>query len=813
FVLYGSFTDSSSYTVTAGSSSTTSTPSSPSSSKSDSTTDIGVTGITLDQGTLEMEVGDSATLTATVAPSSATDPAVTWSSNNTSVATVNSKGFVKAVGTGSATITASAGDYSYTCSVEVSEAEDSEGVTNLTLSTNSITLAIGSSQTMTADVTPSSYEGDVTWESGDTAIATIDENGTVTAVAKGKTTLKAQADTFNSYCMITVVGEDDDVAVSSVTLDKTSLSLKKGNTATLTATVLPTDATNTNVTWKSSKESVATVSNGTVTAVAAGSATITVTSVYDTTKSASCTVTVTEDSEEEEDSDVAVTSVTLNKTTLSLAKGNTATLTATIAPSNATNKNITWKSGNESVATVSNGTVTAVAAGTAVITVTSVSDTTKSASCTVTVTDTTTWESVRTEAVNTTVSATAGRFNDSSNTVEITFDSLENNTAEYTGKAITPLPTVTFNGVELKKNADYTVSYKSNKLPGTATVTVKGTGEFKNSKTATFTINKIDLSDCDIRANDVILKKEGKEVKTTLKVYSENGVLIPASNYIVTYENNTAAGTATATITAKANSKLLNSGSATADFEVLAAGTDKKYLISGAKVTGVTALSYTGEALEQSSVTVTDSGKTALKEGTDYDIDYKCNVNAGKATMIVTGTGDYHGVKYVTFTIKANKTLSDKITIELSDESTYHYTGYPIKPLPVVSYNDTVLTEGTDYKLSWSKNLNVTDAATLKVVLKGNISLTKTATFKIQAYDWSDITAGFGTDEINTATKKALPVFYYNGTMITLKKGKAYTPKHTFDKSSKAVSVTIKGAGPYKEQTEKTGYSYTYTGK
>ena len=153
-----------------------------------------------------------------------------------------------------------------------------------------------------------------------------------------------------------------DVAVTGVTMSPTSLSLKVGETGSLTATVAPSNATDKTLTWKSSNTSVATVSNGTVTAKTVGTATITATS--NNGKSATATVTVSKD-------DVAVTSVSVSPASLSLTVGDTGELTATVSPSNATDKTLTWKSSNTSVATVSNGTVTAKAAGTATITATS----------------------------------------------------------------------------------------------------------------------------------------------------------------------------------------------------------------------------------------------------------------------------------------------------------------------------------------------------------------------------------------------------------------------------------------------------------
>ena len=165
--------------------------------------------------------------------------------------------------------------------------------------------------------------------------------------------------------------------VTGVSLSTDSLTLEEGGTANLTATITPANATNQNVTWSSNAPSVATVSSsGNVTAVAPGTATITVTT-EDGNKTATCAVTVAA-------ATVSVTGVTLNKTSLSLTVGGTVILNATITPSEATNKNVTWSSDNEEVATVDeNGLVTAVGVGTATITATVNDGSGLSASCVV----------------------------------------------------------------------------------------------------------------------------------------------------------------------------------------------------------------------------------------------------------------------------------------------------------------------------------------------------------------------------------------------------------------------------------------------
>lgn len=197
----------------------------------------------------------------------------------------------------------------------------------------------------------------------------------------------------------TVVVESIDVEAKSssdevsVSVSPTSKSIKVGETATITATVSNvSNATDTSVTWKSSDTSVATVDDkGVVTAVKAGTATITATSVADTTKSATCAITVTEDSTEPDTPDTPDTpaekvTLKLSSTSASVKAGENTTITATVA-NDATDTSVTWKSSDESVATVKDGVVTGVKAGTATITATSVADTTVSATCTVTVTE------------------------------------------------------------------------------------------------------------------------------------------------------------------------------------------------------------------------------------------------------------------------------------------------------------------------------------------------------------------------------------------------------------------------------------------
>ncbi len=175
--------------------------------------------------------------------------------------------------------------------------------------------------------------------------------------------------------------DPDAVRVTGISLDKQTAILSTiGETLLINKTITPGNATNKNVIWTSSNPSVATVSAGQVTAVANGTTTITATT-KDGGYTASCVVTVNAGGTQ----NVAVTGVSLNVTQTEITVGGTQTLNATIAPANATNKQVTWASGNTSIATVDQtGKVTAVATGTTTITV-KTADGNKTATCQVTV--------------------------------------------------------------------------------------------------------------------------------------------------------------------------------------------------------------------------------------------------------------------------------------------------------------------------------------------------------------------------------------------------------------------------------------------
>ena len=340
---------------------------------------VKVTGVTLNVKEVSLMVGAKETLKVVVAPENATNKRVSWSSNKTDVASVDGQGVVTAHKAGEALVTVKSEDGGKTATCKVTVKAEKVAVTGVKLDKTEHTLAVGGTVTLVATVTPEGATNKkVAWKSDKTDIATVDENGKVTAVKAGvaKITVTTEDGKKTATCAITV--KEDKVAVIGVKLNSTSLSLTEGDSYQLKATVSPINATNQNVTWKSSNSNVADVDqDGLVVAVKAGTATITVTT-EDGNKTATCTVTVKADK-------VAVAGVTLNRTSLSMKVKEAFQLKATISPADATNQNVKWESSDSSVADVDqSGLVGALKSGTAIITVTT-EDGNKTASCVVTV--------------------------------------------------------------------------------------------------------------------------------------------------------------------------------------------------------------------------------------------------------------------------------------------------------------------------------------------------------------------------------------------------------------------------------------------
>ena len=326
--------------------------------KSFTTDVVKVESLSLDKSEYTFNtIGNTLTLTATILPADATDKSIEWSSDNKSVATVDQNGTVKAVGNGTATITVAANDGSgvkASCVITVAQ-----WVTSITLDQSTLTLNEGQSANLSVSsiVPDNAADKTLKWTSSDGNIATVDQIGRVTAVSKGTAIIRAEAnDGSGKYasCSVTVNRQ-----VSSIVLSKSSIVIHNGETETLTATVTPSSANNTSVSWSSSNPSVATVSStGLVTGKARGTTTITVTANDGSGVKATCEVEVKQ----------YVTSITLDVSSLVLVEGQEQTLIAAVNPEDASDKTLKWTSSDVSVATVDvMGKVVAVSKGLAII--------------------------------------------------------------------------------------------------------------------------------------------------------------------------------------------------------------------------------------------------------------------------------------------------------------------------------------------------------------------------------------------------------------------------------------------------------------
>lgn len=333
-----------------------------------------VTGISLSETTVELKPGETHQLTATVLPQNASNAEVTWYSDKESVATVSQSGLVTGVGPGETTVHAVTTDGGKMASCLVKVGTPVKGIT---LSVSSKTLYVGDpSLDISAALTPANAtDKSLEWSSSDPEVASIAPGAALHAVIKplkpGKTTITATTKDggFTASCEVTVKRH-----VSGVSLNKASLTLYVGETESLAATVAPEDASDKSVVWSSGNSAVASVSNGKVTANKPGSAVIKVVT-NDLSKEAACTVTVKRHAE----------SVELSQKEIKLYLGENRSLTATVLPSDASDKNVTWSSSNPNVATVSTaGNVVSKSIGTTVITV-KTADGGHQASCHVTV--------------------------------------------------------------------------------------------------------------------------------------------------------------------------------------------------------------------------------------------------------------------------------------------------------------------------------------------------------------------------------------------------------------------------------------------
>lgn len=340
----------------------------------------------------EVEVGKTIQLTADITPANATIKNCEWSSSDETIAEVDGNGLVTGVKEGSVVITAKAADGSEkTANVTLTVKKASIPVTGIALDKTKLDLEVGGTADLKASITPDTAANKtVLWTSSDETLAKV-ENGKVTALKAGIVTITAaSADNpeIKAECAVTIKeAAGEIIKVTGITLDKTAMELKAGETGQLTAAVAPADATDKEVEWVSEEPAIATVdSTGKVTAVKAGKTKVHAISRSDKTISADCVITVTTASTGDSDNKNPdgdkkpdpgpgtnggqQASISLSKANVTLytgKAGNSAVVKPTVQGTTAA---VSWTSSNKKIATVTGGTIKAVKKGTAVITAT-----------------------------------------------------------------------------------------------------------------------------------------------------------------------------------------------------------------------------------------------------------------------------------------------------------------------------------------------------------------------------------------------------------------------------------------------------------
>lgn len=319
--------------------------------------EILVEGVSIDKSK-NLYVGDEKNLVAQIIPEDATDHTIQWESSNPEVATISENGYLRALANGTTlvTVTTKDGGFKATCIVNVYE--HTTGVEMV----DKITIPIDKTYTLNAKTLPlTTSDGAVTYTSDNNTIASVTEKGIVVANKKGTCTIMATTvdGGYTATCQVTVTQP-----VEALTMEKHELNMRVGETESMYAQIAPLTADDKTLNWYSRDEEVAIVDElGNVNAIKAGETWIVAVSNDNVEAKDSCKVTVLQ----------PVNGITLNHNTYQMnGIGESFSLEAIVSPDDASNKEVNWRSSNESVCIVSNGTVVAVGEGTCVIIATSV---------------------------------------------------------------------------------------------------------------------------------------------------------------------------------------------------------------------------------------------------------------------------------------------------------------------------------------------------------------------------------------------------------------------------------------------------------
>ena len=355
----------------------------------------------------------------------------------------------------------------------------------------------------------------------------------------------------------------------------------------------------------------------------------------------------------------------------------------------------------------------------------------------------------------------------------------------YDGTAKQPAVTVKYGTETLVNGTDYTVSYTNNTKAGTASVTITGKGSYTGTVTKNFTIEPKNVSGLDISVAPTSYTYDGKAKTPAVTVKNGSTTLVKDTDYTVSYLNNTAVGTATVTVTGKGN----YSGSRSLNFTI---SEPAAISLTGCTASlGTSSYTYDGAA-KQPSVTV-KYGSSTLVKGTDYIVSYTNNINAGTATVTISGAGRYTGTLTRTFTINP-KSVSG-LTAVVSP-SGYTYDGTARKPDITVSDGSRTLTAGKDYTVAYSNNVNV-GTATVTIKGAGNYTGTLNKSFRISAKPVSNLEVTLSATSYTydgSAKQPSVTVAYGTRKLVN---GTDYTVSYSNNTKIGTATVTITGKGNF----------------
>ena len=300
----------------------------------------------------------------------------------------------------------------------------------------------------------------------------------------------------------------------------------------------------------------------------------------------------------------------------------------------------------------------------------------------------------------------------------------------FLGFKITPDVTITDKNYTLKNGTDYSLNYYNNINVGTASIDIKGIGNYTGTKKITFKIIAKDISYATV--SDVqSYEYTGSEIKPPVNVTDGSSKLIENKDYTVSYSNNISAGTATIQIEGIGN----YSGAIIKTFNILEnEEIDTTKDISTLNISEITDKIYTGKVITPELKIFDDS--TLLVKGTDYTLSYYNNLDIGTATLQIKGIGNYSGTVTKTFNI----VKKDINFTQISDISEQIYSGNKIEPEVIITSDSIKLIEGQDYTVEYENSTDV-GTATIKITGINNYTGSTIKTFEIISNSEDDTTS------------------------------------------------------------------------